>query len=130
MIKAQLPGIKNKLLLKYVLAEYFILYTVRLIIDASDLQDIVIDPKKFIGTTSGRQKFCSLIGSVCAEIIIDLNAEVDEDSERNQGEFYYRERLRDQAWVKATATKIAREYQKQIVRGRSDPLSVQWNKLN
>ncbi len=128
-ISKVLPDINNQLLARYVLVQYMLLYIVRKIMETSDLKEILQTPELFVRSVADRDRFAAVMLAVCKEIVVDLNAEIDAEEDKNNGkEFYYREKLRDSDWVKTTGASIVGDYQKQIIRGRADSLKHQWER--
>jgi hypothetical protein len=57
------------------------------------------------------------------DVIIDLNAELDGLGD----DFDYRGKLRDEAWIKKTATGLVAEYTKLVSRGRIESFSTDYS---
>jgi hypothetical protein len=55
-------------------------------------------------------------------VIIDLDSEVNDLG----ADFDYRDKLRDQAWVRELRRELVTDYRKQISRGRITAFSAEW----
>ena len=122
-IDRQVNQINNGLFGKYVLTRYLLLYVVRGILENDTVGQQVIDnPQRFIRASEERERFRACVGTVLNDIIIDLNAEIDDLGE----DFDYRGRLRDQDWVKELGRRLVGDYQKLVARGRIPSFSEDW----
>jgi hypothetical protein len=104
VIQGALPKIHNSLFARYVLTRYFLIYVVRLILETDSLANplLITHPETFVRKPSDRERFRKCINTFVDDLIIDVNAEVDEYGE----DFDYRDKLRDADWIKKLATTI------------------------
>ncbi|SDB36019.1 AIPR protein [Desulfonatronum thiosulfatophilum] len=123
---SQQQHISNKLFAKYDLTKFFILYVLRLLFEGSDGNSIEIlkSPEKFVRVPKHRSCFSAAICKLLAEIITDLNAEIDQLGE----DFDYRGKLRDEKWCKELAYEIAATHLKLVVRNRMESFITLYNK--
>ena len=122
-IETAVPRINNKLCARYVLTKYFLLYAVRQILENDDLaNEILTQPRVFVRQTIDRNRFRECIQELVNDIVIDLNAEIDEYGD----DFDYRDKMRDAAWVKDLSKKIVGDHQKLVNRGRIKSFSETW----
>jgi hypothetical protein len=109
------PLITNTLFARYVLTRYFILFTIKLILDSDQTaRDVLIFPEKYVLDETARSKFRATIALLLAEVVTDLNAEIDQLGT----DFDYRGKLRDEKWCKQLAHEIAATHKKLVDRGR------------
>lgn len=124
-IKKKIESIENKLVAKYVLTKYALLYILREILEKDDVgRELLKKPDNFVESEQKRDKLNNVVDIIMNDIIIDFNAEVkslDED-------FDYKSKLREESWVKDKAKEIVGSYQKQVARNRIDSFGQEWNK--
>jgi len=122
-IQKTVPKIRNTLFGKHVLARYFILYAVRLILESDELAtELSSHPEVFVRKQPAREKFRTAIGAIVADIVDDVNALVEEHGD----DFDYRNRLREEAWVKSQAGQIALDHKKLVRRKKIKPFKEEW----
>lgn len=112
------PSITNTLFAKYALTKFFILYIIRLIFEGGDKgsTEILEFPGKYVRDPGTRACFSAAINKLLAEVITDLNAELDQ----LDNDFDYRGKLRDEKWCKEIAYEIAATHIKLVTRGRME----------
>ncbi|MFC1969393.1 hypothetical protein ACFLVF_02765 [Chloroflexota bacterium] len=81
-------------------------------------------PEKFVRDQTDRDKLRNCVGKVIRDIIVDINAEVEQYGD----DFDYRGRLRDSDWVKKLASEVVGTYTKLVKRGRVDSFTTEWSK--
>lgn len=119
-----LKKVNNKMFAQYVLARYFFVYMVRNILESNVAAgDIFKTPAKFVRKAHDRAKFRKCLDTILADLVIDINAEVDDYGDA----FDYRDKLRDAAFVKNLNKKIIADHLKQVVRGRIKSFDDEWN---
>lgn len=124
-IKDSLPSITNSLFSKYLLTQYLLLYITRLILESDALApQILNEPHIFVRDSNSRDHFRQCILTIVKDIVIDLNAELNEYGD----DFDYRGKLRDSEWTREFATKLVSYYQKLVGRGRIASFSDEWQK--
>jgi len=124
VVSAALPQLTNELVRKYNLTKYVIVYIVRTILETDALfQEITQYPERFVRDKDNREWFRQCIAGIVAETIIDLNAELGEYG----ADFDYRDKLRDEEWVKALKSKLVADRLKLVLRGRIPSFSEVWN---
>jgi len=123
-VDAALCKINNQLFAQYKLARYFLVYMIRNILEKDDLaESILTSPDVFVRNPKDRAKFRTCLGTIVDDLVIDLNAEVDEYGDT----FDYRDKLRDANWVKELSKKIVTDHLKQVARKRIKSFSEEWN---
>jgi hypothetical protein len=125
-IEERLPEINNTLFAKYVLTCYLLLYIVRQILNNDDLsEEINTCPEKFVRGKEDRDHFRKCIKNVVGDIVVDVNDEVEEYEEYKEN-FDYRDKLRDQEWVRNLGKRLVADYLKQVKRKRIEPFKKEW----
>lgn len=116
-------NINNKLFGKYALTKYVMLFIVRTILENDPLaKELLTNPNKFVRDPGDRSHFKKCLLHIIDDIVIDINAEVDEYGE----DFDYRGRLRDSKWVKKLNQKVVADYLKLVARGRINSFETEW----
>ena len=119
-----LPQLKNQLFARYKLARYLLVYMIRNILDNDQLAPTIFTtPAVFVKAEQDREQFRKCLSTIVNDLVIDLNAEVDELGDN----FDYRDSLRDEKWVKELNQKIVTDHLKQVKRGRIQSFSDEWN---
>lgn len=118
------PAIQNGLFGRYLLTRYFLLYCVRRILEADRLAaEILQRPDIFVRAKQDRDHFRECIKRIIDDLVIDLNAELEEFG----SDFDYRDKLRNSEWVKDLSKQVVVDYEKQVKRGRIQSFSEEWN---
>ncbi len=118
-----LPELKNQLFARYKLARYLLVYMIRNILANDKMApDILENPGMFVRDKQDRELFRKCLSTIVSDLVIDLNAEVEELGE----DFDYRDSLRDEKWVKKLNQKILTDHLKQVKRGRIQSFSDEW----
>lgn len=122
-IHSVLTKIKNQACAKYLLTQFFFMYTIRLMIDDDPIADELLrNPKQFVYKSGDRTKFRSCVTSVANEIVIDLNDEL----KRLGDDFDYRDKMRDKDWVMKLAGQISSLRLKLVQQGRMPSIKELW----
>jgi hypothetical protein len=125
VVSDAVPTLKNELVAKYNLTRYVLVYIVRNILESDALfNDITTNPKMFVRNEAERERFRECIRVIIKDVIIDVNAEVEEYGD----DFDYRDKLRDEKWVKALSKAVVTDHLKQVHRDRIKSFSGEWNK--
>jgi hypothetical protein len=125
IIVSKLSDITNRLVAKYALTRFTIIYILRQIYESDAKgKELLIYPEKFIKESVDRIDFISATATIIDDIIIDFNGEVE-----NLGDdFDYKSKLRDENWIKKLSQEIVSSYLKQVARNRIDSFENEWNK--
>lgn len=119
-----IPKINNKLVGKYLLTKFMILYMLRLILDKDVLgREVLKNPEKFVRKGPDRTRLGVCIRNLLEEIVVDLNHEVD----GYVLDFDYRGNLRNAEWVNKLATEVVSSHQKLVARDRLPSFEQDWN---
>lgn len=123
-IEPATAGIKNGLFGRYLLTRYFLLYCVRRILEQDDMaRDILGRPDLFVRAPQDRQHFIACITRIINDLVIDLNAEVDDIG----ADFDYRDKLRNAEWVRDLSKRVVTDHEKQVKRNRIPSFSQDWH---
>ena len=122
-VDAVLVDINNRLLAKYVLTRYLLIFIVRNVLESDEFgRQIIAEPKSFVREQDIREKFRKLVEGILQDIVTDLNSEVDE----HEDDFDYRGRLRDVNWVKELTKDTVSLREKLVRRGKIKVLRDEW----
>lgn len=125
VIKKNMEDITNKLVSKYALARYSLLFILRKVMEADDVGKAMLSsPEEFVLDPQKQTAFIKVITTLVSDIIIDFSGEVESLDE----DFDYKSKLRDEIWVKKLSQEIVNTYLKQVNRGRIESLKVAWAK--
>ncbi|MFA5374597.1 MAG: AIPR family protein [Dehalococcoidia bacterium] len=120
-----LQGINNKLFAKYSLTKYLLLYVIRFMLENDPLDSLLTKPEGFVREKYSREKFSKLMDSIVNNLVIDLNAEIDD----LPTDWDYRDKLRSDVWINDLRKKLVAQHLKDISRRKSESLKDQWAKL-
>ena len=119
--------INNGLFGKYGITKHVLLYMLRTILETDPLgRELLVNPTKFVRLPEEREHFGDCISKIVDDMVIDVNAEVDELGD----DFDYRGKLRDDNWVKNLSKNVVGNYQKLVQRKRIDSFSTEWSRRN
>jgi hypothetical protein len=120
-VEAAQSQITNILFAKYVLTKFFMLYVLRLLFESDETaSELLTSPENFVTNGACRLKLGWAIDKLLAEVVTDLNAEIDQLGE----DFDYRGKLRDEIWCKKLGHEIVATHKKLVDRGRLDTFAV------
>ena len=115
--------IQNSLFGKYVLTRYFLMFVVRCILEDDKVGQRSIEaPEEFVRDDHLRERYRNCVRKVLDDVLIDLNAEVNELGE----DFDYRGRLREEEWVKDLGRRLVVDHQRQVKRKRIPSFEDDW----
>jgi AIPR protein len=122
-IKDAIVSMTNQPCSKYVLTRYFFMYTIRLMIDHDPINtSLLSNPQKFVKTAKRRGALRKTMRMVADEIVVDLNAELEPLGD----DFDYRDKMRDEAWVKDLSRKIYTLREKLVIQKRMKSIKQLW----
>lgn len=120
-------SLENQLIARYALTRYTLIYIIKNILKKDELgQKLITNPESFVKDSSSRTKLVTALSAIVDEIIIDLDAEINDLDE----EFDYKSNLRNESWVKNLSKVISGSYLKQVKRNRSPSFKDEWEELN
>lgn len=121
----KIEDIENKLIARYALTKYALMYITRGILENDDIgQKLIQNPEPYVSTKELRIALKEALKVIIDDIIIDLNAEVGDLAE----DFDYKSSLRNDEWVKRLSRNIVSNYLKQIKRKRIPSFSEELEK--
>ena len=101
------------------------MYVLRLVLEDDAVgADAVSNPTAFVSDRKNRKAFLKCVDQILNDIVIDLNAELEQLGD----DFDYRGKLRDEVWVKALANRLVGDYRKLVSRGRIDSFEAEFKK--
>ncbi len=123
IIDNKIDNIDNKLIARYSLTKYAIMFIVRNILEKDKLGKKLLQcPSEFLSNATNISELKDVLSVVVDDIIIDLNGEVNDLGE----DFDYKSKLRDEHWVKELSRNIVSNYQKLINRSRIKSFKEEW----
>lgn len=124
VISNKTDRINNRLFGKYGITKHVLLYIVRTILETDPIgREVMVNPAKFVRRQEDREYFSDCVGKIVDDMVVDVNAEVDELGD----DFDYRGKLRDEKWVKDLSKKVGGDYQKLVQRKRIASFSTEWS---
>ncbi|MGY0799054.1 AIPR family protein [Lysobacter sp. A286] len=123
-----LPELKNRLVASYTLTRFFMLYLLRQALDVDPGgREFVRDPSPVVDKF-GFDAVSEIAQKILSDLIIDMNAEL-EDREQAGTPFDYKRELKSPTAVKALAKQIIPSYEKAIRRNRATSFSSELEAL-
>ena len=123
IIDSKIGKIDNKLIARYSLTKYVVMFIVRNILEKDKLGiELLQTPSTYLSNSEDILKLKKCFSVAVDDIIIDLNAEVNDLGE----DFDYKSKLRDELWVKELSRSIVSNYQKLVNRKRINSLKEEW----
>jgi hypothetical protein len=117
-------GMTNQSCAKYVLTRYFFMYTIRQMIDHDPIKSALLtNPSRFVKKTADRNAFRACMRTVADEIVVDLNVELEPLGD----DFDYRDKMRDEEWVKELSKKIYALRMKLVQQQRMKSIKQLWD---
>ena len=125
-IHNRVDQLKNQLVGKYVLTQFFLLYVLRRVFDSESFgAKLIKEPEFFVNTEAQIIKLRKFIGQLLDGLMIDLNLETE-----NLGdEFDYRGKLREKEFINKLSNDLLSSYLKDIKRGKALPLQSLWDAI-
>lgn len=121
-----LPKIKMEVMAKYRLLQFTLLYLLRMALE-SDItgEEFCRRPSNFISESDGAGRLRRSFRRVLGDLVIDLNAEV-EDRESSGNPFDYKRELKSPQSVRNLKRVIITSYQKAVARERATGFGEEW----
>lgn len=125
---ASLEGLENRLAANYSVTPFFVMYLVRAALEADEIgKAFCQDPGQFV-TEKGYDSVVQAIRAVVDDLIVDLNAELEERAERDEP-FDHKRELKSPNAVRALKAAILPSYEKAIKRGRAAAFGEEWSTI-
>lgn len=123
-----IDNIENKMLGRYGLTQYFMLFLLRQALELDEVgQRFVRQPNRFIEPADNESRLVACINSVLCDLIVDLNAEIQERQDQGSP-FDYKREFKSPVQVRKLAKDILPPYQKAVSRGRATSFRTEWEK--
>lgn len=123
-IERSLEKIQNELVRKYKLIQYVMVYIIRDIFEKDKLAPKLLhEPELFVRELNDRTKFSSCVDRIIHDIVDDINGELKDKGE----DFDYRNKLRDEKWIKDLSKSIGTTREKLVRRGNITTFEQDWN---
>jgi hypothetical protein len=117
-----MPNLKNQLAANYRLMQYFLLYLLRKALDVDENgKRFVAEPEQII-TLIDWDGFAKVVKNVLGDLIIDLNAELEERDEKKEY-FDFKRELKSPVAIRKLGTEVVAMYQKGVRRSKSASFS-------
>lgn len=125
-IQRRVGSLKNQLIGKYVLTQFYLLYVLRRVFEADPFGEMLIkDPVFFVSSESQVLKLRKFIGHLLDGLMIDFNLE----TEGLGDDFDYRGKLRDKEFLTKLTNDLLSSYLKDIKRGKALQLKPLWDSI-
>jgi len=122
-INDTLDSFDDQLFGHYTLTKYFLAYVVAEIIKDDDVGKKVFRNMSSIVDAGKLEDFLEIFTSLANTTVSDLNAEVEELRENEEG-FDYKRDLKSPKWCRAMCGKLKAAYNKDVKRKKAEPVSV------
>lgn len=125
-VVASLPNLRDTLMGGYRLTRFFLLYLLRKALETDTRgKEFVRFPQAFVSEPKGIQRIEKTTKAILGDLVVDLNAELQEKAETG-APFDYKRELKSPTAVKAFAQQIVPMYEKALRRGRVSSFSEEW----
>ena len=121
-----LPKIKIEIMAKYRLLQFTLLYLLRMALETdAEGRTFCQEPSRFISEPNGANRLRKSFARVLGDLVIDLNAEVEE-RECAKRPFDYKRELKSPQSVRNLRQAIITSYQKAVARKRATGFGEEW----
>lgn len=123
-----LKGLKSQLAARYSVTPYFLMYLVKQALQLDPLgKQFCQDPGAFV-LSRGPADVLDVVQKVADDLVIDLNAELDEREEAGRP-FDHKRELKSASAVRGLRNEIIPGYEKALRRQRASSFSEEWQRL-
>jgi hypothetical protein len=126
-VLVKLSSLKNQLAANYSLTQYFLLYILRQALEVDSEGALFIQRPDDILDRVGSKQLQGIIENIVGDLIVDLNAELDERVAANNA-FDHKRELKSPTAVRSLAKEILPSYEKAIRRDRATSFSAELKK--
>ena len=121
-----LPKVALEVMAKYRLLQFTLLYLLRMALETDEVgQDFCRDPSQFISEANGAARLSTSFLRVLEDLVIDLNAEVEEPVAAVTS-FDYKRELKSPQSIRKLRQSIISSYQKAVTRNRANGFGDEW----
>ena len=125
-----LPRVEPEVLGKYRLVQFFLLSVLRTALESDEVGvSFCQDPTPFMEVPDWEARLHHCFSRVLADLVIDLNAEIEERRESG-APFDYKRELKSHQSVRALQQSIIPMYKKAVDRGRATGFGAEWEAGN
>ena len=129
-IARSLQNIEDKLLARYALTRYLMLYMLREILEKNTIgTELINKPAPFVRDSRFRKALGLCTQGILSDMVVDINAELKEIKEK-ESEFDYKSKLKSPEWCKSFSKAIVNSYGKLVQRGRIESFDKEWTKCS
>ena len=126
-VKNSLDGLEYRLMAQYRLTGFFMLYLLRQVLKNDETgRTFCQDPESFLDQPNGRLRIKHCMARVLGDLIIDLNAEINERYQVNGIYIDYKRELKNQVAVRSLERNITPPFLKAVARGRALSFGKEW----
>lgn len=123
-VMSHLKGIESDKVRRYVLTRYFLLYCLKIALDANPVgEKIRANPGYVLNNKDRLAKFMSGVDQILNGLVYDLNGEI-EDREDKGEDFEYKDVFKSPEKSRQLAKDVVGVYRKELKRGKVEPLDV------
>ncbi len=122
-----LGDLKNRLAARYSVTPYFLMYLVRNALELDVVgRDFIASPDRFVAER-GPEGVKSAVLPIARDLVVDLNASLDERADEGKP-FDHKRELKSATAVRSLRTDIIPSYEKALKRGRTTSFADEWAK--
>ncbi len=125
-VEAALPQLRSQLVAGYRLTRFFLLYVLKKALQKDvEGQQFARRPQDYAGQPNGLARIRTSVDAILRDLVIDLNAELEE---RDQSgiPFDYKRELKSPSASRAVMTAVVPMYEKAVTRGRASGFAAEW----
>ena len=123
-IQSRVGTLKNQLIGKYVLTQFFLLYLLRRVFEADPFgEKLIREPEFFVSSEANVVRLRKFVGHLLDGLMIDFNLETENLSD----DFDYRGKLREKEFLTKMTNDLLSSFLKDIKRGKALPLQDLWD---
>ena len=121
-----LPNVKPEVMAKYRLLQFTLLYLLRMALETDEMGIAFCrEPSQFISEPNGAARLRASFTRVLDDLVVDLNAEVEE-RESGDKPFDYKRKLKSPQSVRSLRKGIIPSYLKGVARQRASGFGQEW----
>jgi hypothetical protein len=127
-IGRSLQNIDDKLLARYALTRYLMLYMLREILEKDTTgAELINKPAPFVRESRFRKALGLCTQGILSDMVVDINAEL-KDIKEKEADFDYKSKLKSPEWSKTFSKAIVNSYEKLVQRERLESFEKEWTK--
>ena len=130
-VEEEIGRLEHELVRKYTLTKFFLLYLLGEALRTDDVgKSLMTNPSELLGdpiVEEIRQRFAKAIRTIIRELVIDLNYEIQDRSDKEY--FDHKRVLKSPSEVRELRRGALSSYEKLVQRGRIPSFSENWDQL-